>query len=341
MQIYSNKLAANLKQSLSPIYLVAGDDILLQNEACDEIRKACSKKGYDERERFNFETGFDWQSWNESCNALSLFSSQRIIELRLPSSKIGIAGSDAISRYCENPPPDTIVLIISARIEGNPKWVKAATQTGVYVPIYPLDNNQLPSWLKQRAQKNNLTLAHDAAELLAERVEGNLMAAAQELDKLALLLPKNSTIDRASVGKAVADSARFSAFNTFDHAIDGDATSACRALRHLQEEGNEPAAIIAALAHQLRNLSQLKDFESKNKMADGMRVLRINRKRQSATTALVSRTTANQFNHFIQLTAKADTCSKSVHKETAWLLIEMVLLGLAGKSLPTQRYHLE
>ena len=167
------------------------------------------------------------------------------------------------------------------------------------------------------------------------------MAAAQELDKLALLLPKNSTIDRASVGKAVADSARFSTFNTFDHAIDGDATSACRALRHLQEEGNEPAAIIAALAHQLRNLSQLKNFESKNKMADGMRVLRINRKRQSATTALVSRTTANQFNHFIQLTAKADTCSKSVHKETAWLLIEMVLLGLAGKSLPTQRYHLE
>ena len=187
MQIYSNKLAANLKQSLSPIYLVAGDDILLQNEACDEIREACSKKGYDERERFNFETGFDWQSWNESCNALSLFSNQRIIELRLPSSKIGTAGSEAISRYCENPSQDTIVLIISARIEGNPKWVKAATQTGVYVPIYPLDNNQLPSWLKQRAQKNNLTLAHDAAELLAERVEGNLMAAAQELDKLALL----------------------------------------------------------------------------------------------------------------------------------------------------------
>lgn len=341
MQIYANKLSGHLKQSLAPVYLIAGDDILLQNEACDEIRAAADKQGFSERERFSYDNGFDWMSWHDSCNAMSLFASQRLIELRLPSSKIGTAGSEAINRYCKNPPPDTVLLIISARVEGSPKWVKAASALGVYVPIYPLDNEQLPSWLKRRAKTLHLTLAHDAAELLAERVEGNLMAAAQELDKLALLLAKNSNVDRQTIGKAVADSARFSAFNAFDHAIDGDAQSACRALRHLQEEGNEPAAIIAPLAYQLRNLSQLKHFEAKNKLADGLKSLRINKKRQSATSALVSKLSSAQLSQYVRLAAEADICSKSVNKESAWLLIEMILLGLAGKPLPTLHYHLD
>lgn len=340
MQIYPNKLSAQLKQSLAPVYLVAGDDILLKNESCDEIRAACKKQGFIERESYSYENGFDWMSWQDNCNAMSLFASQRLIELHLPSSKIGTAGSEAVHRFCTDPPPDTILLIIAARLDGTPKWVKSASNVGVYIPIYPLDNEQLPGWLKKRAKSLDLNLAHDAAELLAERVEGNLMAAAQELDKLALLLAKNSNVDRQLVGRAVADSARFSAFDAVDHAIDGDAMSACRALRHLREEGNDPATIIAPVAYQLRNLSQLKHFESRNKLAEGLKSLRINRKRISATTGLLTKLSATQLNQLVRLAAEADTCSKSVNKDTAWVLIEMILLGLAGKTLPTVDYHL-
>ena len=135
MQIYANKLSQHLKQTLAKVYLVAGDEILLQNEACDEIRQACAKSGFVDRERYNFETGFDWHGWQESCYAMSLFASQRLIELRLPSSKIGTVGSEAITRFCNNPPQDTVLLIIAARIEGSPKWVKAVSKDGVYIPI--------------------------------------------------------------------------------------------------------------------------------------------------------------------------------------------------------------
>lgn len=340
MQIYANKLSQHLKQTLAKVYLVAGDEILLQNEACDEIRQACAKSGFVDRERYNFETGFDWHGWQDSCNAMSLFASQRLIELRLPSSKIGTVGSEAITRFCNNPPQDTVLLIIAARIEGSPKWVKAVSKDGVYIPIYPLDHEQLPNWLKRRAKQQQLTLAHDAAQLLAERVEGNLMAANQELEKLALLVDKKTTLTRSIIGKAVADSARFSAFNCFDHAIDGDALSACRALRHLQEEGTEPAALVAAMAHQLRTLAQLKQFSEQGKMDDGMRALRVQRKRQSAVSHRVQSTSKAEFEQWTKLASQADLMSKSIDKENAWLLIEMVLLGLAGKPMATQHYHI-
>ena len=341
MQIYANKLASHLKQTLSPVYVIAGDDILLKNEASDAVRDAAKKQGFIERECFVNDSSFDWSSWLDSCNAMSLFASQRIIELHLPSSKIGTVGSDAVHRYCENPAPDTILLIIAARIEGNPKWVKTATNAGVYVPIYPLDHEQLPNWLSRRAKTLNLSLAHDAAVLLAERVEGNSLAAAQELEKLALLLPEKSTISRDIIGRAVADSARFSAFDAFDHAVDGDALSASRALRHLQEEGTEPVSIIAPLAHLLRNLCQLKAFESRRQLDQGFKALRIQRRRQNATAACLSKLSAAQLNDFVKLSAQADTCSKSVDKDNAWLLIEMVLMGLAASPLPTTRFHLQ
>lgn len=340
MQIYSNKLSQHLKQTLANVYLVAGDEILLQNEACDEIRQACAKSGFIDRERYNYETGFDWYGWQDNCNAMSLFANQRLIELRLPSSKIGTVGSEAIARFCSKPPKDTILLIVAARIEGSPKWVKAVTKEGVYIPIYPLDHEQLPNWLKRRAQQHQLSLAHDAAQLLAERVEGNLMAANQELEKLALLVDKKTTLTRSIIGKAVADNARFSAFNCFDHAIDGNPLSACRALRHLQEEGTEPAALVAAMAHQLRTLTQLKQFSEQGKLNDGIRALRVQRKRQTAVTHSVESISKIQLQQWTKLASTADLMSKSVDKANAWLLIEMVLMGLAGQQMPTQKSHL-
>ncbi len=340
MQIYSNKLTQHLKQTLAPVYLIAGDDILLKNEAADEVRKAAGQQGFKERERFYYETGFDWMSWSDNCNAMSLFANQRLIELTLNTSKIGAIGSEAIVRYCENLPADTVLLILAPRIEGKAKWVKSATSTGVFVPIYPLDKKQLAPWLVQRAKSKKLKLLYDAAELLADRVEGNLVAAAQELDKLALLLPEKSTVDIQTVGRAVADSARFSAFSMLDRAIDGDALGACRALRHLKEEGNEPPAIIGAIAHQLRTLVQLKEYQANNKLSEGFKSLRIINKRQSPLANSLANLSSSTLNNFVRLASSADIDSKSANKAASWALMEMILLGLAGKPLPTQYAHL-
>lgn len=341
MKIYSDKLSANLKQSLAPVYLVASDDLLLQAEACDAIRKAAAKQGFKERERSSLEQNFDWMLWTDSCNAMSLFASQRLIELHLNTSKIGTVGSEAISAYVENPSPDSILLIIAPQIKGNPKWLKSVISQGVYVPVYPLDKNRLAPWLIERAKKKKLTLLSDAAVLLGDRVEGNLSAAVQELDKLALLLPENSTVDSSIVSRAVADSARFSAFNMLDKAIDGDAVGVCRALRHLREEGNEPPAIIGAIAHQLRTLFELKEFELKGKLGDGFKSQRIVNKRQPAMANALSRLTPANLRDLTRLASEADIDGKSANKENSWIVMEMIVLTLAGKTLATQQAHLQ
>lgn len=340
MQIYANKLAAQLSKTLSPIYLVAGDDMLLRNDACELIRNTALKQGFDERERHNHDSNFDWNSWSDSCNALSLFASKRLIELRLSSSKIGTEGSKAISQYIENPAPDCILLIISPRIEGKPKWFNGIVAKGAYVPIYALDTNQLPQWLIQRAKQNKLVLTSDAAELLAERVTGNLMAAAQELEKLSLSHTPNSTIDAEAIEKAVSSSARYTVFNMLDLAVNGEAKNACRALRHLREEGTEAVATIAAIAHQLRNLLLLKGYQQQGGLDSGFKTLRIFAKKQPSVRNALKRLSAEQLEDCVQLASRADIMSKSGQRGTSWSVIEMILLALSGHSLPTQHFIL-
>jgi len=333
VQIYADKLSRQLQQSLSPLYLVASDDILRKNEACDEIKKAAAKQGYGERECFNYQSGFNWRDWLDHCNALSLFSDKKIVELQLPSSKIGSEGSSAIVQYAENPSPDTVLLIVAPRITGSPKWLKSVTANGVYIPIYPLDNKQLPGWLKNRAKGHKLTLAHDAAVLLADRVEGNLMAAAQELDKLALLLAENTVVDVKTVGRTVADSARFSAFDMIDNALGGNALAACRALRHLQQEGNEPPAVIGAVTHQLRLLLQLASYQRRNQLTQGFNALRIHRKKQPLMQKTLAQLDEVKIGELLILAAEADRCGKRADKQTSWDLIERILMTLAGQAL--------
>ena len=183
---------------------------------------------------------FSWPAWLASCNELSLFGDQRLLELRLNSSKIGVEGSNAICQYMADPPPDTVLLIIAPRISGKPKWVNTITSKGIQVPIYPLSSEQLPQWLIQRATAHRLKLSGDAAALLAERIEGNLMAAVQELEKLSLAkMPASPVTEKATsplvaidvktIDEAVTDNARFSAFDMLDHALKVNSLAACRA----------------------------------------------------------------------------------------------------------------
>lgn len=345
MQIYADKLAGQLKQGISPLYLVAGDDLLLRDDACEQIRSAAQSSGYDACERHFQDQQFSWTSWLDSCNSLSLFGDKRLIELRLQSAKIGLEGAKAVNAYLERPATDAVLLIIAPRVEGKPKWLSNFIAQGVYIPIYPLDQTKLPSWLIQRAAGKNLKLDRDAAQLLAERVTGNLMAAVQELEKLALSHSADSDgASRITIGeieKSVSDSAQFSAFNMLDYAIDGNAALACRALRHLLEEGTEIPALLGAVAHQLRNLSQLKSFQDNNQLDAGFKSTRIFAKRQPAFKKALQRLTAAQIDQCIMLASKADIMSKSGQRAASLSAIEMVVFSLAGHALPTQKIFLQ
>jgi len=349
VQIYPDKLASHLKQSLASAYLVAGDDALLQSDACKLIRAKAAEKGFNDVQRVEQDNNFSWPAWLASCNELSLFGDQRLLELRLNSSKIGVEGSNAICQYMADPPPDTVLLISAPRVSGKPKWVSTIASNGIQVPIYPLSSEQLPQWLIQRATAHRLKLSRDAAALLAERIEGNLMAAVQELEKLSLAkMPATRAADQATaplveidvktIDEAVTDNARFSAFDMLDHALKVNSLAACRALAHIREEGQDPAAILGAVAFELRRLATLLEYQQKNQLQAGLKAERIFLANKQATLRnAMARLKPQDLERCIALASKADLMGKRGNANLAFTFIEMILLRLAGQPLATER----
>jgi len=255
-------LAALRKQlsgpEIAPVYLIAGAEHLIVLEAADALRARARELGYTEREVLDVEAHFDWNRLADASRAMSLFASRKVIDLRLPTGKPGKDGSAAIVAYCESPPPDTSLLITtndwSRQHEG--AWVKAVEQTGVFVPVWPLKREELPGWIGARMASRNVTATPDAIAWLAERVEGNLLAAAQEIDKLALTAG-GRTIDVETLEASVADDARYDVFRLTDAAIAGDASRALRILAGLRAEGEEVIPMLGWVLNQLRQLSRL------------------------------------------------------------------------------------
>jgi len=255
-------LAALRKQlsgpEIAPVYLIAGAEHLIVLEAADALRARARELGYTEREVLDVEAHFDWNRLADASRAMSLFASRKIIDLRLPTGKPGKDGSAAIVAYCESPPPDTSLLITtndwSRQHEG--AGVKAVEQAGVFVPVWPLKREELPGWIGARMANRNVTATPDAIAWLAERVEGNLLAAAQEIDKLALTAG-GRTIDVETLEASVADDARYDVFRLTDAAIAGDASRALRILAGLRAEGEEVIPMLGWVLNQLRQLSRL------------------------------------------------------------------------------------
>jgi DNA polymerase-3 subunit delta len=254
-------LAALRKQltgpELAPVYLIAGAEHLLVLEAADALRVRGRELGFTEREVLDVEAHFDWNRLGDASRAMSLFSSRKLIDVRLPTGKPGKDGSAAIVAYCESPPPDTSLLITandwSKQHEG--AWVKAIEQTGVFVPVWPLKREELPGWIGARMASRGVSASPDAIAWLAERVEGNLLAAAQEIDKLALL--GDGVVDVAALEALVADDARYDAFRLTDAAIGGDAGRALRIVAGLRAEGEDLIPLLGWVLRELRVLLRL------------------------------------------------------------------------------------
>ncbi len=253
LQAFHRQLAAG---ELKPACLVAGAEHLLVIEAADAFRARAREAGYLEREVFDVDPHFDWNRLADAGRALSLFASRKLIDLRLPSGRPGKEGSAAIIAYCEAPPPDTLLLVTandwSRKHEG--AWSSAIGRVGDVLALWPLKREELPGWIAARASARKLALAPDAVALLAERVEGNLLAAAQEIDKLALLHGAGPALDAAGLDASVADDARFDVFRLVDAALAGDAARALHVLAGLRAEGEELIPLTGWVLTQLRLL---------------------------------------------------------------------------------------
>ncbi len=262
MRINAEQLPAALTRGLAPIYLVSGDEPLLVYESVDAIRAAARAAGYLDRRVFAIERGFSWDELHHSAQSLSLFCERRLFELRMPSGKPD-KGAELLQELAARPPPDLIVSIATGKLDkksGDAPWVRAVEKQGVWVTVWPVDAAQMPEWLRARARGLRMEIEPKAAQLLVERVEGNLLAAKQELEKLRLLAP-NEPISVDLVLRSVGDSARYDVFQLAQAAAAGDAARALHVLAGLKSEGVEPSLILWALVREVRGLWQARERE--------------------------------------------------------------------------------
>lgn len=272
MQVRTDQLAAHLAKGLKPLYVVHGDEPLLAQEAADAVRAAARAAGYTERKVFTVSGAhFDWSGLLGSSQAMSLFADRQLIEIRIPGGKPGKEGSEALQRYCQTLSDDVLTLIHLPRLDGQQlksSWFTTLDGAGVTVRVEPVERRELPTWIARRlsAQGQQVAAGDEGQRTLAffaDRVEGNLLAAHQELQKLALLYPAGP-LSYAQVEAAVLNVARYDVFKLGEAVLAGQVARALRMLDGLRAEGEAPVLVHWTLAEDIRAIKRVQDA-----MADG------------------------------------------------------------------------
>jgi len=337
VKIPGDSLPPQLARGLSSIYLVSGDEPLLVNEAADAIRARARNEGFTERDLHVVERGFDWQALLGDSRALSLFAQRKIIEIRLANPTPGDQGAAAIIELATQSSADNLVLIVTAKMDGrvqNSKWVSAIDKHGVIVQVWPVDLPKLPGWIRERLARHKLIADTAAAALLAERVEGNLLAAHQEVEKLALLLPPGP-VTAEVVLDAVADSARYDVLQLGEAAMRGATVRALRILDGLRGEGIDATLVLWAVNKDLQWIARAQYLMSRGQSADGaMNAIYVWRPRQAAMKQALSRLRPSTVRGLILDAERIDRSIKGAANFDPWVELEGLVARMAGVKLP-------
>lgn len=328
-----DQLGSNLKKNLGTIYLVTGDENLLVQEACDQIRHTAATNGYTERELHHTDAGFHWDTLTNSANSLSLFAEKKLIEIRVHNGKPGDAGSKAIAEYTQGAQDENILLLVMPKLDKrtqNSKWYKAIDSKGFIVTVWPISPHQLPHWIEQRLQQQGLSATPEAIEILCAKIEGNLLAAVQEIEKLKLLI-EDKHIDAQTMADAVTDSARYDVFSLVDKAIASDSRAAITHLHGLRGEGTEATLILWALSREIRALTLMKESMDNGKSFDfAAKQAGVWDKRKTLMQRAVSRLHIRQLHMLIRKSGQADKIIKGIVRGDIWSVLIDIVLSLAG-----------
>ncbi|MFT5131601.1 MAG: DNA polymerase-3 subunit delta [Gammaproteobacteria bacterium] len=343
MRLRTDQLGENIKRKgLASVYYISGDEPLQMLEASDFIRRAARQEGCEERSVLDVGKGFDWNLLSQVSANLSLFASRRLIELRLGSQKPGKEGADALVDYISQNNSEDVLLMTSEKIDKRiqtGRWFKALDNAGVTIQIWPVERGRLPEWIKQRMLSHGKKMDHDAASLIAERVEGNLLAARQEIDKLALLVAKDN-VDLKDVMEAVSDSSRFEVFDLVESCFSGNTERVARMLRGLRGEGAEPMSIFGALMWEIRRVCSMSHEIAAGTPGETVfATYRVWQQRKFATNSILKRYSVKQLHVLLQRATIVDKAMKGAIRANAWDLLENYLFRIAGvrlQSFPTQ-----
>ncbi len=334
MNVRPDDLAAHLGRSLAPLYVVHGDEPLLALEAGDAIRAAARAAGIAEREVLIVEQHFRWDAFLAANASLGLFCSRRLVDLRIASGKPGVEGGRALEAYAANPNPDNVTLITLPRIDRagqSSAWFTALAATAVMVAAEPLPREALPRWIAARLARQRQTAAPETLAFLADTCEGNLLAARQEIEKLALLLPEGP-LEHAAVEGAVADVARYDVFAASEAWLAGDAARALRVLSVIEASGDGPQLAIWALSEDLHAIAAVQAMAAAGTpVATALRNARVWGKRQAAMERAVRRVSAKALLPMLGALARLDALSKGIGRGDAWDDVAALAMTIAGK----------
>lgn len=330
MLVRGDQLEAALNKALVPVWLVSGDEPLLVDEAVGAIRTAARARGYLQREGWQADGDFDWPGWMAGFASLSLFASQRLVELRLPTGKPGVEGGKALEQWAERPPADTILLVILPRADKATqatRWFATLAGVGHVVTLVAPAIEQLPAWIERRLARHGLSAQADTLAWLAARVEGNLLAAHQEIEKLALLVPAGP-LTLAAARAAVADVARYDVGDLADAFVKADAVRYCRVLDGLRAEGEALPRVLSVLTGDVRALYRLHHGLGRGRrLTDLMREAGVWQNRQPLLAQALKRLGDDGAAWALRGLARLDRAAKGAARADPW--DELKQLGLA------------
>ena len=333
MQVRPDALAGHLERKLAPLYVVHGDEPLFALEAGDEIRAAARRAGCEEREVFVVEPQFRWDAFLANNANLGLFGTRRLVDLRIPSGKPGVEGAKALEAYATNPNPDNVTLVTLPKLDRAAQqsaWFGALVEAGVEVPVRALEREELPRWIAARLAKQEQNASPETLAFLAEASEGNLLAAKQELEKLALLLPPGR-LEHDAVVDAVADVARYDVGALSEAWLTGDGARALRILSVLRDEGETPVLPVWQLSEDVHALAIVQGLVAQRMpAANAVRQARVWGRRAAAMERAAARVPRDVAPSLVPALARLDALSKGLGDADPWDELAAAALVLAG-----------
>lgn len=338
MKVRPDQLFVHCKQPLLPAYLVTGDEHLLRQEATDTLRYAATQQGFLERERFYSDIGIPWGDVLANAQSLGLFAEKKWLELHFHSNKIDKKDQEAIQELVAIIGDDTRLLITAPKCDAKTlrgSGFKSIEEQGALVQVWPISSVQLPRWLQERLKQAGFMIDRDALSLLSARVEGNLLAAQQEIWKLQLLLPPNTRITQTILEETVNNNARYSLFTLVDAALNGKAEYALQQLCGLQAEGSEAILILWAFTREIRTLNYLCSAKRRGqKFSEACQELKIWDKRQPLYQTVLRRIDEAFINQRLMECATIDQSIKGLNKQDPWQGLASLAIALSGTSFP-------
>ena len=338
MRLKVEQLERALQKGLSPVYFLSGDEPLQLGELADAIRISAKQRGYHNREVISVDKNFNWNELAFASDSLSIFSDKRLLELRIPSGTLGVDGAKALINYCNRPAEDTILLITAGKIDNKStksRWFEVLDKLGVIIQVWPLEGDDLNRWLQLRLSKRGLQADQQGLQLLASRIEGNLLAAAQEIEKLYVLYG-SVFVSVDQIYDVVADSSRYDVFKLMDAVLATNINKLIKILSGLKAESVAAPVVLWALTREARLIIQIKlalgKGHDKNLVFKNLGVWA---KRKQLINQTMNRLSENQLNKILVLSAKADRQIKGQEAGDAWETLLAICLFFCNPALKT------